>query len=186
MDDSAIVDLYLARDEEAIRLTKEKYGRSLRQIAAGILHDASDAEECENDTYQKTWNQIPPHEPRTYFFPFLARIVRLSALDQVKMKLREKRNAEIVTLSDELSAVLPAPQDVESEIGGIELSRVISAFLWEQSPERRNIFLRRYWYMDPVREIASRFGCTESRIKVILYRMRSELRRYLEKEGYTL
>lgn len=186
MDDSTIVDLYLARDEEAIRLTKEKYGRSLRRIAAGILHDTSDAEECENDTYLKTWNQIPPHEPRTYLFPFLARIIRCDALDRLKMKLREKRNAEFVALSDELSAILPAPEDVESEVDGIELSRVISAFLREQEPERRSIFLRRYWYMDSVHEIALRFGCTDGRIKTLLYRVRNDLRQYLEEEGYTL
>lgn len=186
MDDSAIVDLYLARDEEAIRLTKEKYGTSLRHIAAGILRDASDAEECENDTYLKAWNQIPPHEPRTFFFPFLARIIRCDALDRVKARLREKRNAELVTLSEELEACLAAPKDVESEIDGIELSRVISAFLREQSPERRNIFLRRYWFMDSVQEIARRFGCTEGKVKTLLYRMRNDLRQYLQKEGFSL
>ena len=76
MDDSKIVDLYLLRDEEAIRKTAEKYGSRLRALAHGIVCDRQAAEECENDTYMETWNSIPPHEPRTYFYAFLARIAR--------------------------------------------------------------------------------------------------------------
>ena len=186
MDDARIVDLYLARDEEAIRLTKETYGAKLRGLASRILRDPEDAEECENDTYLKAWKQIPPHEPREYLFPFLARITRMSALDRVKEKLREKRNAEIVTLSEELEAVIPARSDVESEAEGHELSRLISDFLRRQEAEKRNIFLRRYWYMDSVQEIAERFGFSESKVKTTLWRTRNELREYLQTEGYVV
>ena len=174
MDDARIVDLYLARDEEAIRLTKETYGARLRGLASRILRDPEDAEECENDTYLKAWKQIPPHEPREYLFPFLARITRMSALDRIKEKLREKRNAEIVTLSEELEACIPARNDVESEAEGHELSRLISDFL------------RRYWYMDSVQEIAERFGFSESKVKTTLWRTRNELREYLQTEGYVV
>ena len=183
MDDARIVDLYLARDEEAIRLTKETYGAKLRGLASRILRDPEDAEECENDTYLKAWKQIPPHEPREYLFPFLARITRMSALDRIKEKLREKRNAEIVTLSEELEAVILARGDVESEIEGHELSRLISDFLRRQEAEKRNIFLRRYWYMDSVQEIAERFGLTQNTVKLSLMRTRKKLKEYLRKEG---
>ena len=185
MDDSKIVDLYLARDEEAIRLTKDKYGSRLRGLAFRVLRDPSDAEECENETDLRAWNSIPPHEPRTYLFSYLARIVRCGALDRVKERLREKRNAELVALTDELAACLPAAGDVESEIEAIELSRVISDFLRKNSAEKRVIFLRRYWYMDSTKEIAARFGFTEGKIKTTLWRMRNDLRQYLKNEGYT-
>ena len=81
MDDSRIVDLYLSRDESAISQTSEKYGSRLRNVAYGIVEDLHTAEECENDTYMEAWNSIPPHEPRSYLFAFLARITRHIALD---------------------------------------------------------------------------------------------------------
>ena len=80
-DDSAIVDLYLLRDESAIALTAEKYGRQLRRLAENILEDRFLAEECENDTYLQAWNSIPPHEPRSYLFSFLGMITRNLAID---------------------------------------------------------------------------------------------------------
>ena len=184
MDDSRIVDLYLARDEEAIRSTKEKYGRKLRGIAFNVLCDSSDAEECENDTYLRAWNSIPPHEPREYLFAYLAKIIRCAALDRVKERLRLKRNAEMVALTEELEACLPASDDVESEIEGIELSHTISNFLRKISAEKRYIFLRRYWYTDSTKEIADRLGCTEGKIKTTLWRTRNELRQYLKNEGF--
>ena len=93
MEDRQIVDLYLARDEEAIKRTSEKYGARIRNIANGILGDMQSAEECENDTYLEAWNRIPPHEPHDYFFPFLGKIVRGIAVNRYKAGLRSKRHA---------------------------------------------------------------------------------------------
>ena len=80
MDDHQIVELYLARDESALARTAEKYGGALRALAENLLEDPQTAEECENDVYLAAWNAIPPHEPRDYLFPFLARIARHTAL----------------------------------------------------------------------------------------------------------
>ena len=82
MDDHQIVELYLARDESALARTAEKYGGALRALAENLLEDPQTAEECENDVYLAAWNSIPPHEPRDYLFPFLARIARHTALDR--------------------------------------------------------------------------------------------------------
>ena len=82
--------------------------------------------------------------------------------------------------------MIPARNDVESEAEGHELSRLISDFLRRQEAEKRNIFLRRYWYMDSVQEIAERFGFSESKVKTTLWRTRNELREYLQAEGYVV
>ena len=94
MTDTEIIDLYLERDQMAIRQTSDKYGVRLRKIAVGITRDAFSAEECENDTYMKTWEAIPPNEPRDYFFVFLARITRHLSLDVCKERNRLKRKAD--------------------------------------------------------------------------------------------
>ena len=96
MEDEAIVELYLARDESAISHTSEKYGSKLRSLAKRITEDDFMADECENDTYMKAWNSIPPHEPRTYLFAFLARITRHLALNLCEKNRTQKRSGTFV------------------------------------------------------------------------------------------
>ena len=60
MDDEAILTLYFARDQEAIRETDRKYGAYCRRISQQILGSREDAEECVNDTWLQAWNKIPP------------------------------------------------------------------------------------------------------------------------------
>lgn len=59
-------------------------------------------------------------------------------------------------------------------------------FLRSLPEERRNMFIRRYWYLDPVKEVADFFGCSQGRVKTTLYRVRRDLREYLIKEGYDI
>lgn len=64
MEDAAIVDLYWARDEQALAETAAKFGAYCRKIADNILHSAHDAEECENDTWLAAWNSMPTNRLR--------------------------------------------------------------------------------------------------------------------------
>lgn len=186
MDDSSIVTLYLLRDERAIGHSAQKYGSRLRSLANGIVCDRPTAEECENDTYLAAWNAIPPHEPRSYLYAFLARITRHVALDRCRDRVRLKRGAVLCELSDELEQCLPAPNDAACRLEENELRDALNAFLASLEEEKRNIFLRRYWYFDSVADISKRFACSESRVKMTLLRCRAQLREFLEREGYTL
>ena len=137
MDDNRIVELYLLRDETAIKQTTEKYGSRLRSLACGIVNDQQTAEECENDTYMEAWNTIPPHEPRSYLYAFLARITRHISLNCCRDRNRLKRSAFICELSAELEQCIPAPDDVECRIDDIALSDVINRFL-----SKKNIWVK--------------------------------------------
>ena len=184
LDDNRIVDLYLNRDEAAISRTSEKYGSRLRNVAYGIVEDLHTAEECENDTYMAAWNSIPPHEPRNYLFAFLARITRHVALDFCKERRRLKRSAYICELSAELEQCIPAPNDTECRVDAMVLCEAINAFLATLSDEKRNVFMRRYWYLDSIATISRRYGLSQSKVKSILFRSRNLLREHLNKEGY--
>lgn len=183
MDDAKIVALFLSRDEAAIRMTAEKYGIRLMRLANNLLDDLCLAEECVNDTYFAAWNSIPPHTPTTYLFPFLARITRNFALDRCRERNRNKRNVFLVELTQEIEQCIPAQNDVDSQIDAQVLGAAISAFLWRIPQEPRNIFIRRYWYLDSVSAIAERFSISESKVKTTLFRTRKKLREYLVKEG---
>lgn len=186
MEDSKIVELYLLRDETAIKQTTEKYGKRLCALAYGIVKDLQTAEECENDTYMEAWSAIPPHEPRTYFYAFLARITRHISLNCCRNRSRLKRSAFISELSAEMEQCISAPNDTECRIDDMMLSQAINGFLGKLDVEKRNIFIRRYWYLDSIADISRRFALSESKVKTTLFRCRNQLREYLEKEGYTL
>ncbi|MBO4418432.1 MAG: RNA polymerase sigma factor [Oscillospiraceae bacterium] len=186
MDDARIVDLFLAKDESALAYAGEKYGKRLLALARGILGDQGAAEECVNDAWLEAWNRIPPHEPRDYLFPFLAKIVRARALNCVKALSAEKRSAEIVALTDELAEILHSDQDTEAAVEARALSEAVSRWLWSVSEEKRQVFVRRYWYAEPLRQIAARYGMSEAKVKSLLLRTRQELAKQLTKEGYDL
>ena len=186
MEDEKIVELYLSREEKAIRYTSDKYGSKLRHISYRITKDLQTAEECENDTYMEAWKRIPPNEPRTYFFPFLSRIIRNISINRCIERNRLKRNAYIVELSAEMEQCIPAPDDTASRIEGEELGNIISNFLYELPKEKRLIFMQRYYFLDSIASIAKRFGYSESKVKTTLFRVRNDLREYLIKEDVAL
>lgn len=117
MDDNKIIELYFARDENAIKETAYTYGKKLDYLAFGILKNTDDANECVNDTYLKTWNAIPPQRP-TYLYAFIAKICRYLCFGRLDYKNAQKRSFEIVILSDELMCCIP---DKLSETEGITI-----------------------------------------------------------------
>ena len=186
MDDHQIIELYLRRDETAIRHTSEKYGNRLRMLAMGIVNDLHTAQECENDTYLQAWNSIPPHEPKNYLYAFLACIIRHISLNCCRNRNRLKRSAFICELSSEMEQCIPSPDDIECRIEENLLREALNAFLGKLKEEQRNIFLRRYWYLDSITSISRRYCISESKVKITLFRTRRQLRTYLQKEGYDL
>ena len=186
MDDKTIVDLYLRKDQNALSASAEKYGTRLKQISFRIVHDISDAEECENDTYLSAWNSIPPHAPNHYLFAFLAKIVRNISLNLYTKNHTQKRYAHIVELSKEMEECLPAPSDDPCSACDSELMQCINRFLLRLSEEERTVFVRRYWFADSIKEVASRFNISESKTKSMLLRTRNKLKKYFESEGLQL
>lgn len=186
MDDENIVALFLRRDEAALGLTAAKYGVKLRAIADNLLRDRGAAEECENDTYMQAWAAIPPHEPWNYLFPFLAKITRRLAIDVARARSRQKRSAPIIELSQELEQCLPSQSDTAGQADGAMLAELVGGYLRSLPEEQRNMFIRRYWYLDPVKDVAAFLGTTPGRVKTTLYRVRQGLREYLIKEGYEI
>ena len=186
LDDDRIIELYLLRDETAINQTSEKSGSRLRSLAYGIINDQQTAEECENDTYLEAWNTIPPHEPRSDLYAFLARITRHVSLNCCRDRARLKRSAFLCELSAEMEECIPAPDDVECRIDDMALGEALNEFLRTLDEEKRNVFLRRYWYLDSIADVSKRYALSQSKVKSMLFRMRSQLKSYFEQEGYDL
>ena len=181
MEDSRILALYWQRDESAIRETRQAYGKRLLRLAERILRIAADAEECESDTYLAAWNAIPPAYPE-HFFAYLAKICRNLAFRRLEYDHAAKRSAEMVELSEEMQLCIPDAA-AERKFEEKELADLLNGFLAGLKPESRAIFIRRYFLMESIAEIAGALGMRESKIKSSLFRSRKMLLQYLQKEG---
>ena len=183
MEDGRIIELYFERSEDAIRETDKKYGGYCRKIAYNILYSAEDSEECVSDTYFKAWESIPPQRPNI-LSAFLGRITRNLALNRYAFLKAEKRKPKGEISLEELEGVLEskAPDPLEEMI----LRDAINGFVASLSKESRMIFVRRYWYLDSIKEIARDYKIPEGTVKSILSRTKSKFVRYLKKEGIEL
>ena len=184
MEDERIVELYWERNGSAITETAEKYGKYLHSISYQILQNAEDAEECVNDTYNDAWYSIPPHRP-SVLSTFLGKITRRISIDLWRKYSAEKRGGGAAALAlDELEDCVSGSEDVVTEVERLELQKKLNDFLLSLSKLERQVFMCRYWYMDPISDIAKHFACSESKIKSMLYRTRKKLGTMLKKEGY--
>ncbi|MBQ8310262.1 MAG: sigma-70 family RNA polymerase sigma factor [Clostridia bacterium] len=184
MDDHKIVTLYWQRDESAIAETQRKYGRFCYAIAYNLLQNHEDAEECENDTYLDAWNTMPPQKP-AILSSFLGMITRRRALDRYRIKRAQKRGGDAVHLSfEELEECIATPKSLDDEITAEELASALNRFLLSLPARECDVFLRRYWFFDAVRDICEMYGYGESKVKMMLKRTRDKLAAYLEKEGF--
>lgn len=185
-EDSEILELFFARNEKAISETQSKYGRYCYTIAYNIIAVNEDCEECVNDMLIRAWNTIPPQKPKK-LSAFLGRITRNLSLNKYFEKTADKRGSgQTAAVLDELAECVPSGVTTEDISDNNTLRRALNDFLRSLEPEKRIIFMQRYWYMMPVKAIAAEHSSTESRIKMILLRTRNELREHLIKEGVTL
>ena len=186
MKDSQIVQMYFDRNEDALSQTAVKYGQYCHTIAYSILHDFEDSEECVNDTYLKAWHTIPPQKPQK-LAPFLGKITRNLSIDVYRRYTREKRGGGEMELAlDELGDCVAAHGSMNGLVDEMALVDILNAFLASLSSQHRKIFMRRYWYVSSVKEIADEYSMTESKVKMSLLRSRNLLKAALEKEGITL
>ena len=183
MDDSKILDLYFARDERAIKQTKSKYGSLLFRVSYGILRSAPDAEECVDDTYMSAWGCIPPERPK-YFSAFLTKIVRNLSFNRYKQNKRRYSNMIADGIFEEIAECIPDSSG--DAVEDMAIRDCLNRFLSGLSSQSRIIFVKRYFFMKSIDEIADEVGIKPSAVKVALSRARSLLRARLESEDIYL
>jgi len=184
MDDEKIIELYHQRNETAISATSLKYGNYCSSIASNILSCREDAEECVNDTWLHAWNAIPPHAPAN-FAHFLGKITRELSINRYKAKFAQKRGGGEYDLAlEELGDFTSASSNPVEEAAELELlGHAISGFLRKQPVLHADIFIRRYYHLCSIKQIANDFSISESKAKSILFRVRKKLHSFLESEG---
>lgn len=181
LNDESIIKMYFARNEQAIEETDKKYGSLCFYLANNILSDTEDSQECLNDAYLAVWNSIPPEYP-DQFRAYILKIVRNLAMKKFRYILADKRSRDVTVSYCELEEILPGSDRVQ-DFEYIELGHILSEFLRKEKEDSRNVFIRKYYFFDSIKDISAQYGFTESRIKSLLYHSRIRLKNYLRKEG---
>lgn len=183
MTDERIIALFWARCQDAIVESCRKYGNYCHCIAHNILTNPQDAEECVNDTWLKAWDTMPPQKPG-YLAAYLGRITRNLSIDRFRHLHSQKRSGGQVDLVlSELEECIPAPDSVVQAAEQQLLTETLEAFLDTLPPLRRNLFVRRYWHLESIHQLADFFQMSEGSVTSTLHRTRIQLRSYLEQEG---
>lgn len=180
MEDEKIITLFQKRDESAIRELSDKYGPYCTKIAWNILENQEDVEECVNDTWFSVWRYIPPQVP-SVLSAFCGKIVKGIAIDKLRKRCAGKRAdthmADIAAETMRLDRIADFSEDAAMEG---EILQAINEFLRKLDREKRDMFVRRYWYLDSMEEIAARHGKSVGSIKTALYRIRKKLEKDLK------
>lgn len=175
MEDYQIIELYWNRNENAISETDKKYGKYCNYIAYNILQDTEDSNECVNDTYLKTWNCIPPKKPDVFKL-FLAKITRNLAIDKYR---KNKHKSIMEEVLDELNDCT-SNNNIENEVEYNDILKNINTFLDNLPLEKRRIFIDRYWFLESIEAISTKYGLSKGNVKMILSRIRNNLKEYLK------
>ena len=186
MEDQAILELYFARDEQAITETDRKYGSYCYSVANRILESKEDSEETVSDTYLRVWNAIPPQRP-AFLKLFLAKITRNLAFTRWrKLSAAKRGGGETELVLDELANCIPGHERIDDQLNAWELAKTIRNFLDTLPKREQDIFLRRYFYVDDPDTIAGDYNMKRQNVNLILSRTRAKLKNYLMQEGYYL
>lgn len=182
MDDNRIIELFFERSEQAVTELSAKYGRVCMSVAANVLNDRCDAEECVNDALYAVWNTIPPKKPDS-LIAYVCRIARNLSVNRFKRNSAQKRGGARDLCISELDECLPSGDAAEERFETKELSRLIDEYLDGLDRTNRMLFVRRYWYMDSFEKLAKTAGLSAGAVRTRLTRMRGALREFLESRG---
>ena len=186
MEDAEIVELYWARNEDAITQTKAKYGAYLNRVAYNILSDLEDSQECVSDTLLAAWRSMPNNRPKN-LRTYLGKITRQVSIDLYRRRNRMKRYASEYAISlEELGDSFTDGRTPEDELNARLLTETVNCFLRTLPDEARNTFIGRYYFFDSLQAVARYCGMSENKCKSLLYRTRQSLKSYLQREGFDL
>ncbi len=182
MKEDKIIELFFARDEEALRQVEQQYGDLCNYVASNFLCMREDREECVNDTLLALWNSIPPERPRS-LSAYISTLARNIAINKSRANNAWKRGGGVQVISDEALSMIPDEKSLSELYEARLAGEIVNNFLGELTKSERKVFILRYWFDASDRQIADQTGFSHSKIKSMLARLRKRLAEKLGKEG---
>lgn len=181
MEDYEIVNLFCVKSELAIKEVVKKYGRYIYYICLYVTGKHEDAEECFNDSLYILWSRIPLSRPKS--LPAYIRTVAYHvALGRKDYYNAAKRNRQLEEDYDE-NSMTAAGNNIEEYIERICIMAAFQKFILGLSLEKQYVFTEKYNNSKSIEEISNKYGMSQSKVKMMLFRMRQELKKRLEEEN---
>lgn len=182
IDDEKIIEMLFDRDEQALKIADKKYGPLCRKVAYNIIKNHEEVEGCINNSLFQLWNAIPPARPKS-LKAYICGIVRNVA---VKICREQARYNENQTNFSELIELFSDGEKIEEQLDSKILGGYINEFLSSIDKTNRKIFVMRYYYNLPTKNIASVLNINDTTVRTKLFRTREELKSFLINKGYKL
>ena len=179
MHEREIIQLICDRDGRGMEELLKHYSPLIRYIITPILPNIQDQEDCLNEVAMRIWDKIGQYDPlRGSWNAWLTALARNTALNKARQNKRFDTAGEV---PPEIPATGPTP---EEQVLQKEREAVLEWALRQLSEKERMLFYRKYYYLQPIAQIASELGMTERAIEGRLYRLRQRLRKLLGGKWY--
>lgn len=179
MNEQDIILLLQQKNEDGLTALTLHYGPLMRYIIAPILPNPQDQEDCLAEVTLRVWDKIGQFDPkRGSWKAWLTAITRNTALNHVRALTRHTNHEEV---SENLASSEPTPEET---ILRHEEQRALEKALSQLSSRDRQLFYRKYYYLQSTAQIAAELGITERAVEGRLYRLRKNLRKLLGGDHY--
>ncbi len=167
-----------ARNEAGMEALLQHYGPLMRYIIAPILPSPRDREDCLQEAAMQVWEKIGSFDPQKGSWnAWLTALTRNLALNRA----RSLRRHDTQDIPPDTPSPAPTP---EENLLLQERQAALARAIAKLSAAERTIFYRKYYYLQPTRQIAAELGISERAVEGKLYRIKKRLRSLLGGEGY--
>ena len=171
MTDAELMEQFTQNNTQGMEALLRQYGPLLRYVIGGVLRDAQDAEDCYSEVSLALWQNLEAFDPeKGSLSAWLTAIARNTALNHLKARIRREKHQ-----SEEPAEVLTPEQEVLRK----ERAEQLRAAVTHLPEADRKLFYRRYYYLQPVSQIAAELGLSQRAVEGRLYRLRQRLRQEL-------
>jgi RNA polymerase sigma-70 factor (ECF subfamily) len=165
----------IAAFERLVRLLE---GQMLA-VAAGFAHTPDDANDIYQDAMLAAFRALPKFKLESKFSTWLHKIVVNTALsNRRKLKRTWQKMAIIQTEYEHEETYIESRSPESTAIDG-ELNSAINKAMLKLSDNERIAFVFCHQQGFKIREAAEVMGCTDSSVKVVLFRARNKLKKIL-------
>ena len=178
MDERRALRGLTQHNETALAWFIERYAPYVNTIVYNIIGrtmSIGDVEEVSSDVFLVLWKnaeRIRPGKVKAY----LSGIARNMAKDRLRQAGQELPLEEDIFTSSDV--------DMEHDVEVREQARLVNQAMLNMEYPDREIFLRHYYYCQPLSQIAEEMGINLSTIKTRLRRGRGKLKDELRKGGF--
>lgn len=178
-NDIRLVQETLRGNQSAFRTLVEQYQDYVFSVTLKILKNREEAEEAAQDAFIKAYRALASFEQRSKFATWLYQIAYRTAIDKYRSRkpASQSLNDEQSHLQIQDEAATPA-EKMEQKSS----RKIIEAALAEMKPEDATLLTLYYLNEQSVKEISGITGLSVSNVKVKLFRLRSTLKKVLEKK----